>query len=115
MPTWLLRSAALAGLSLLAYSAQATLLPGVQNLNFIDYTGVAPKAPFTSVNPVGWVGGGGLIFIDSPGAPGCATCADGPVYLSVYGPFPTLQLPETTWRRTVTLILKVRSAKPLRD
>jgi len=93
MPTWLLKSTALAGLSLLACSAHATYLPNVQNLNFINYTGVAPKASFTSVNPVGWIGGGGLIFIDAPGAPGCATCADGPVYLSTYGPFPNPPIP----------------------
>ena len=81
------------GLSLLACSAHAVNLPNVSNLNFVNYNGSAPKGPFTSVDPVGWVGGGGLIFIDSPGAPGCSTCADGPVYLTTYGPFPNPPIP----------------------
>lgn len=72
------------GLSLLTHSAQADpFLPGVQNLNFVDYNGSAPKNYFTNVDPVGWTGGTGLIFIDAPGT------ADDGSYLSVYGPFPT--------------------------
>lgn len=68
----------------LSLSAQADpLLPGVKNLNFTSYTGAAPKNYFTSVNPVGWTGGTGLIFIDAPGT------ADNGSYLSVYPPFPT--------------------------
>ena len=56
------------GLSLLAQAAQADpLLPGLTNLNFLNFTGVAPKADFVSVNPTGWTGGTGLIFIDRPG------------------------------------------------
>ncbi len=71
------------GLSLLACSAQAfPFLPGLTNLDFTQYTGTAPKAPFTSVNPVGWSGGNGLIFIDS-NVP--AQSAAGPVYLQTYG------------------------------
>lgn len=72
------------GLSFLANTAQAfPVLPNVQNLNFVNYTGTAPKDYFTNVNPVGWTGGTGLIFIDAPGT------ADNGSYLSVYGPFPT--------------------------
>jgi hypothetical protein len=72
-----------AGLSLFSPSSQADpFLPGVQNLNFLSYTGTAPKNYFTSVNPVGWTGGTGLIFIDAPGT------ADNGSYLSVYSPFP---------------------------
>ncbi len=94
MPKLLLKLAAVAGLLLLACSAQANpFLPGVQNLDFLNYTGAAPKAAFTSVNPVGWVGGGGLIFLNSPGAPGCSTCADGSTYLTTYGPFPNPPIP----------------------
>ena len=71
------------GMSLVgAGSARADFLPNVANLNFVNYTGVAPKASFTQVNPTGWVGGGGLIFVDSPGS------ADSSTYLTVYGPFP---------------------------
>lgn len=73
------------GLSLLTHSAHAdeTFLPGVSNLNFLDYTGSAPKNYFTNVVPTGWTGGTGLIFIDAPGT------ADNGSYLSVYPPFPT--------------------------
>lgn len=71
------------GLSLFSPSAKADqFLPGVQNLNFLSYNGAAPKNYFTNVNPVGWTGGTGLIFIDAPGT------ADDGSYLSVYTPFP---------------------------
>ena len=71
-------------LSVAANSAHATTyLPNVSNLNFLDYTGSTPKGRFTDVKPVGWVGGGGLIFVDAPGT------ADNGSYLSVYAPFPT--------------------------
>jgi len=89
MPTWLLKSAALAGFSLLAISAQADILPAF-NLTFSQYNGSAPKDYFSNVNPVGWKLGttrGNLLFIDASGPPGCAECADGPKYLQVYGPF----------------------------
>src|ERR1700744_4229342 len=46
-------------------AAKADYLPGLTNLDFTQYTGSAPKGPFTSVNPVGWTGGNGLIYIDS--------------------------------------------------
>ncbi len=62
-------------------SAQAGFLPGVQNLDFTQYTGSAPKDYFTNVNPVGWVGGGGLIFIATNQVGHRAT--DG--YLDTYG------------------------------
>ena len=78
------------GLSLgLACSAQANpYLPGLTNLNFVNYTGSAPKGSFTSVNPVGWTGGSGLIFIDSTTS---GQDAAGPVYLQTYGdPSPNL-------------------------
>jgi hypothetical protein len=73
----------------LAHSAQADpYLPGLTNLDFTQYTGSAPKGSFTSVNPVGWTGGTGLIFIDST-TPG--QDAAGPVYLQTYGdPSPNL-------------------------
>jgi len=90
MRTWLVKSAAFVGLSFLAFSAQADVLPAF-NLTFDQYTGSAPKNYFSNVQPVGWTLGttrGNLLFIDSSGAPGCSACADGPVYLSVYGPFP---------------------------
>ena len=50
------------------YSAEATALPGLTNLNFESYSGDDPKNSFTNVNPDGWTGGNGLIFIDSPTA-----------------------------------------------
>jgi hypothetical protein len=55
-------------LTLASYSAQAyPALPNLPNLNFVDYTGSAPKNLFTVVDPVGWGGGNGLISIDAPG------------------------------------------------
>jgi hypothetical protein len=57
-------------------------LPGLTNQNFVSYTGSAPKGPFNSVDPVGWTGGNGLIFIDSQTY---AQSAAGPVYLTTYG------------------------------
>ncbi len=47
--------------------ANATPLPGLTNLNFLSYTGSAPKNSFSSVDPVGWTGGTGQIFIVAPG------------------------------------------------
>jgi hypothetical protein len=63
-------------------------LPGLTNLDFSQYTGQTPKGSFTSVNPVGWTGGNGLIFIDSTTT---SQSAAGPVYLQTYGnPSPNL-------------------------
>jgi len=56
--------ALVAGLGLsqaMAYDA----LPNLENLDFTQYSGNAPKDTFTAVNPVGWTGGSGLIYIDS--------------------------------------------------
>jgi hypothetical protein len=61
----------------------APTLPNVSNLNFVDYSGSNPKNSFTAVNPVGWTGGTGLIFIDAPGTAESATGG-----IAVYGPFP---------------------------
>jgi hypothetical protein len=60
-----------------------TFLPNVSNLNFVNYTGAAPKNAFSAVDPVGWTGGSGLIYIDAPGS---ATSGNGGI--PVYGPFP---------------------------
>jgi len=80
-----LKLGVLGGLLALASSAYAAnpYLPGLTNLDFSQYTGVAPKASFTAVNPVGWTGGSGLIFIDSGYLPNAS--AAGPVYLTTYG------------------------------
>jgi hypothetical protein len=62
------------------------LLPGLTNLNLLTYSGSAPKAPFTTVNPTGWTGGTGLIFIDAPGtSTSSPVTACGPTYLTTYG------------------------------
>jgi len=72
-------------LSLASFAALADPpLPGLTNLNFTAYTGANPKNCFQCVNPTGWTGGGGLIYIDSPtagkdgtsGSGGIATYAD---------------------------------------
>ncbi len=79
----------------LAASAQADpALPNLENLNFLQYTGSAPKAPFTSVDPVGWTGGTGLIYIDAPGTSNTSpSTACGPTYLQTYGCPSTLAIP----------------------
>lgn len=71
------------GLSLMASGAWAANpnLPGLQNQNFTQYTGSAPKGSFTSVDPVGWTGGSGLIFIASPHN---GQSAAAPIYLTTY-------------------------------
>jgi hypothetical protein len=86
MRTWLLKSAALAGLSFFAYSAQANPLIPVQNLTFSAFTGFAPKTIFSAVDPVGWTGGTGLISIDAPGTATVNNQTHGNAY-PVYGPF----------------------------
>ncbi len=73
------------GLSLSTIPAQAEVLPGLTNLNFLTYTGTAPKDYFQNVKPTGWTGGGNLIFIDAPGTSSSdATTACGPTYLTTY-------------------------------
>jgi hypothetical protein len=57
-------------------------LPNLVNLDFTDYTGVAPKGAFTAVDPVGWTGGKGLIFIDGQSADESAASS---TYLTTYG------------------------------
>jgi hypothetical protein len=57
-------------------------LPGLVNQNFTMYGGANPKASFSSVDPTGWTGGTGLIFIDSQTAPNRAS---DPTYLQTYG------------------------------
>jgi hypothetical protein len=71
------------GLSLVASGAWAANpnLPGLQNQNFTQYTGTAPKGSFTNVKPVGWIGGGNLIFIASPKN---GQSAAAPIYLTTY-------------------------------
>ena len=69
-------------------------LPGLTNLDFVSYTGTAPKDYFTNVDPVGWTGGTGLIFIDAPGTSTTSPAtACGTTYLSTWGCPSTLKLP----------------------
>ncbi len=83
MRTTIIKTALLASLSALAFSAMADVLT-VNNGSFLQYNGSAPKDYFGNVQPTGWSegNGGGLLFVDAPG-----TASDGS-YLSVYGPFP---------------------------
>ena len=107
------------GLSAIALSlglvgaAQADpFLPNLQNLNFLQYTGSAPKNSFTAVDPVGWTGGSGLIFIDAPGTSNTSpVTACGTTYLSTWGCPSTLAIPggTTTWRPTVIQDLRAGS------
>lgn len=83
------------GFSLLTLPAEAdTPLPGLTNLNFLTYTGSAPKDTFTNVKPSGWTGGSGLIFIDRPGTSSAdPNTACGSTYLQTYGCPSTLAIP----------------------
>jgi len=83
------------GFSLLTNLAQADpALPNLTNLNFLSFTGSAPKNSFSAVDPVGWTGGNGLIFIDTPGTSASSpTTACGTTYLSTYGCPSTLAIP----------------------
>jgi len=83
------------GFSLVTHSAKADpALPNLTNLNFLDYTGTGPKNYFGNVDPVGWTGGSGLIFIAAPGTSASSpTTACGPTYLSTYGCPSTLSIP----------------------
>ncbi|MGH8318340.1 MAG: hypothetical protein ACREUL_10220 [Steroidobacteraceae bacterium] len=71
------------GLALAASTALATPLPNLVNLDFDMYSGSSPKQTFTSVDPKGWTGGTGLIFIDSTTLPNAQAAS--PVYLTTYG------------------------------
>lgn len=86
----MLRKALLCGVSAAAFagftvSAQAGYLPGLTNLNFLSYTGSAPKSSFTSNDPVGWTGGTDLVFIATPGNASVPSSGCGSTYLSTYG------------------------------
>jgi hypothetical protein len=83
------------GFSLLTNSAKADpALPNLTNLNFLNFTGSAPKNSFAAVDPVGWTGGSGLIYIDTPGLSASSpTTACGTTYLSTYGCPSTLAIP----------------------
>jgi len=83
MSKTLTKVAAAAALSLIACATQATPLPGLTNQDFTQYTGSAPKNSFAAVDPVGWTGGNGLIYIDAPGT--ATSNVNGTI--PVYGPF----------------------------
>jgi PEP-CTERM motif len=81
------------GLSVVAGPAMATTpLPGLENLNFLDYTGLAPKSSFTDNAPVGWTGGSGLIFVATPGNMSVPSSGCGSTYLTTYGCPSTLSI-----------------------
>ncbi len=75
------------GLSFAALPAFADpALPGLSNLDFVNYSGSNPKDYFTSVNPAGWTfspGSGNLVFIAS----------SDPAHNATTGPNPTWQAP----------------------
>jgi hypothetical protein len=85
VPKRLLKSAALAGLSLLAYSAQANLVLPVTNLGFnvINGSFITPKDFFTQVQPAGWSIGqslGNLIYVGHQGTEGFNNQGHGNIY-----------------------------------
>jgi len=80
--------ASVAGIGLAAGAGPAFAydpLPNLTNLDFSSYTGSDPKNYFTDVNPTGWTGGTGLIFIaqNSPGRN--ATFGPGATYFAPGG------------------------------
>jgi hypothetical protein len=91
----LLCSVVVGGLAVgLAGPVQAVPLPGLTNLNFLSYSGVAPKNSFTAVNPDGWTGGTGLMYIVAPGtSTSSPVTACGTTYLSTWGCPSTLAIP----------------------
>ena len=87
-----LRKSLVIGFSVVGLSLSGPFSPGdsappsqSQTLNFLTYTGVAPKDTFNNVKPTGWIGGQDLIFIDTPGTASNPNSACGAVYLSTYG------------------------------
>ena len=75
-------------------SAAAIPLPGLTNLNFLSYTGSNPKNYFNNVDPTGWTGGTGLIFIVKPGTSSAdPDTACGSTYLQTYGCPSNLAIP----------------------
>jgi hypothetical protein len=91
------------GCSFVSQPAKAdTPLPNLTNLNFVQFTGSAPKGCFTagcnggepSVNPTGWTGGSGLIFIaDSSQSSSDPNSPCGSTYLQTYGCPSALSIP----------------------
>jgi hypothetical protein len=75
------------GLSFSTQPAKADpALPNLENLNFLSYSGSAPKNYFTTVDPTGWTGGSGLIFItDSNTSSSDPNSPCGSTYLQTYG------------------------------
>jgi hypothetical protein len=84
--TNILTQAAVAALVVAGFSgAPAAAFDPLPNLVNLDFSQVehAPKGDFGYVNPTGWTGGSGLIFIATNDT--FAQSAAGPVYLSTYG------------------------------
>jgi len=85
------------GLSLLTIPAQADpALPipaGILNFLAQNPGGSAPKTGFSSFSPVGWTGGGDLVFIATPGGTGVSSSACGSTYLTTAGCPSTLAIP----------------------
>ncbi len=70
-------------LSLVSFSAHAyQYLPSLTNLDFAS-TENPPKGSFGTVDPAGWTGGNGLIFIDLTSLPGAQAASN--TYLTTYG------------------------------
>jgi hypothetical protein len=66
-----------------AYAANPPL-PGLVNLDF-SATQNPPKGTFQQVNPTGWTGGSGLIYIDSTTIPGASAADSVPGTIQTYG------------------------------
>lgn len=78
-------------LSFVVHSADALpALPGLTNQDFVSFSGATPKNTFTAVDPTGWSGGNGLIYIDSnqpgQGATGGSVNGNPSVIPTYFGP-----------------------------
>jgi hypothetical protein len=74
-----------------AGDVQADPVLNVTNGMFTKYSGVTPGTSgdnFQNVNPDGWVGGGGLIFVTTANGTKQIGVNDPNLYLQVYGPTP---------------------------
>ena len=89
--------------------AQCQLLPNVANLNFVTYTtAVRRRIPLRMSTPTGWVGGGGLIFVDKPG-----TADDGSYLSASMVRSRTRRPPAISSRLTAILITRAASARSI--
>ena len=101
-----------AAIALLMGSSAAIAYPALPvgaSLTF-QATGASPKASFNSVAPMGWTGGGGLIFVDSNATFGQSAAAK--VYLTTYATRTPLVSARSTMSRPTAIRLSRTASTP---